>query len=118
MNNRIMTKRVYDTPEKTDGFRVLVDRLWPRGIAKARAGIDLWLKEVAPSTELRKWYGHDPGKWAEFKKRYFRELDKNLPVIARLQERIRRGGGITLLYASRENILNNAAALKEYLIRK
>jgi len=74
MNVRI--KRIYEKPDKQDGFRILVDRLWPRGFTKEKAVVDLWLKDIAPSTELRKWFNHDPGKWDEFKKRYFDELKK------------------------------------------
>jgi uncharacterized protein YeaO (DUF488 family) len=112
----ILAKRVYDPPEKTDGHRVLVDRLWPRGISREKARVDEWLKEIAPSSGLRIWYGHDPEKWKEFKARYFRELDRNRPQVEALQKRI-KAGKTTLLYASRERELNNAAALKEYLAR-
>ena len=81
----IQLKRVYEAPSKSDGTRILVDRLWPRGLTKERAHVDLWLKEVAPSTELRKWFAHDPAKWSEFKKRYHAELDANPAAIAELR---------------------------------
>jgi uncharacterized protein YeaO (DUF488 family) len=114
--DRIRTKRVYDPPEKSDGYRVLVDRLWPRGISREKARVDEWLKEIAPSSELRNWYGHDPEKWKEFKSRYFRELGRNRPAVGALRKQVKKGK-TTLLYASREREINNAAALKEYLAR-
>lgn len=110
----IKTKRVYDRPSRQDGLRVLVDRLWPRGMKKEDAKVDLWLKEVAPSDGLRKWYGHDPEKWPEFRRRYFRELDRKEEEVSRLREG-RHGRNVTLLYSAREERYNNAAALKEYL---
>ncbi|ADX82059.1 DUF488 domain-containing protein [Saccharolobus islandicus] len=110
----IKIKRVYDPIEKDDGLRVLVDRLWPRGIGKNK--VDLWLKDIAPSDELRKWYGHDASKWDEFKRKYFEELDAN-PKMSILLQLIRKGENITLLYASKSPY-NNAIALKEYLEKK
>lgn len=110
----IKVKRVYDPIEKDDGLRVLVDRLWPRGISKNK--VDLWLKDIAPSDELRKWFGHDPSKWDEFKRRYFEELDAN-PKVSILLQLIRKGENITLLYASKSPY-TNAVALKEYLEKK
>jgi uncharacterized protein YeaO (DUF488 family) len=107
-------KRVYDNAEKDDGVRVLVDRLWPRGVSWEKARIDRWLKEISPSAELRTWYGHDPARWEEFKARYFRELDQHGEVIGELVEQA-GAGAVTLLYASTEKRLNNAVALKEYL---
>jgi uncharacterized protein YeaO (DUF488 family) len=111
----VMLKRAYDHPAKTDGQRILVDRLWPRGLAKAKAQIDLWLKDVAPSTELRQWFGHDPEKWPEFKKRYRAELKSN-PALSDLQARSRQGN-ITLIYAARDQLHNEAAVLKQILDR-
>ncbi|MGD2080151.1 MAG: DUF488 family protein [Nitrospirota bacterium] len=105
-------KRVYDKPAKSDGFRVLVDRLWPRGLSKEDARVDLWLKDIAPSDELRKWYGHDPRRWPEFKRRYFGELGGKEGL---LKEITSRKGQVTLLFGSKEEKLNNAAALKEYM---
>jgi uncharacterized protein YeaO (DUF488 family) len=107
-------KRVYEPPERSDGRRILVDRLWPRGLSKAVAAIDFWAKDVAPSHELRRWYGHVPEKWPEFKRRYFAELDVNSEGVTRLRVHMGRGK-VTLLFGSKETRLNNAAALKEYL---
>jgi uncharacterized protein YeaO (DUF488 family) len=109
----VMLKRAYEPPTKTDGERILVDRLWPRGLAKAKAGIDLWLKDIAPSTELRQWFGHEPEKWPEFKKRYRAELKSN-PALAELQALSRRGK-ITLVYAARDQLHNEAVVLKQLL---
>ncbi len=109
----VMLKRAYDPPAKTDGERILVDRLWPRGLAKVKAKIDLWLKDVAPSTELRRWFGHDPEKWPEFKQRYRAEL-KNNPALSELQA-LSRQGNITLVYAARDPLHNEAVVLKQIL---
>ena len=109
----ISLKRAYEPPAETDGTRVLVDRLWPRGVAKSRARIDLWLKEVAPSTELRKWFGHDPDKWPEFQKRYRAELKGN-PALSELREQSRQGK-ITLVYAARDELHNDAVVLRQVL---
>ena len=108
-------KRVYEEPSPRDGVRVLVDRLWPRGLSKDKAAIDLWIREAAPSDALRKWYRHDPEKWPEFRRRYFAELDSKPEELAPLEELGRRR--VTLVFSSREERLNNAAALKEYLER-
>ncbi len=107
-------KRAYEVPESGDGFRVLVDRLWPRGVSKDSARIDLWLKEIAPSAVLRKWFGHDPLKWTEFRKRYFRELDNNPGAVDQLRDHARRGL-VTLVYGAKDREHNDAVALKEYL---
>jgi uncharacterized protein YeaO (DUF488 family) len=107
-------KRAYETASKADGTRVLVDRLWPRGVSKKAARIDLWLKDIAPSTELRKWFGHDPEKWSQFKKKYFRELDANADAVDQLRKLI-RGGTVTLVYGAKDEEHNDAVALKEYL---
>ncbi|HET6342502.1 MAG TPA: DUF488 domain-containing protein [Gemmatimonadota bacterium] len=107
-------KRAYEPAEPGDGFRVLVDRLWPRGISKSSARIDLWLKEIAPSTTLRKWFGHDPAKWTMFRDRYFRELDKNRDAVEILQGHMHHGV-VTLVYGAKDNEHNDAVALKEYL---
>lgn len=111
----VKLKRIYDKPEDDDGLRVLVERLWPRGLSKKDARVDLWVKDAAPSTELRKWFSHDPSKWKEFKKRYYGELDKKREVVERLLEILKRNEQITLVFASRERECNNSAALKEYL---
>ena len=113
----IKLKRVYDPPSEQDGFRVLVDQLWPRGMRKEDAALDRWMKEVAPSRELRQWFGHDPEKWAEFKERYFEELDAHPEAWAPLVEAAGRGT-ITLLYSAREREYNNAVALRAYLESK
>ncbi len=107
-------KRVYDAPSKDDGKRILVDRLWPRGLRKEDARIDEWLKDVAPSAGLRKWFNHDPGKWDEFRRRFFAELDKEQESADRIIDAARKGT-VTLLFGSKEERYNNAAALKEYL---
>ena len=111
---KIRTKRVYDPPAVADGRRILIDRLWARGLSKTKARIDYWAKDIAPSTALRKWYGHDPDKWKEFRKRYFAELDANPGGLAALRAHLGRGT-VTLLFSSRETRLNNASALREYL---
>ncbi len=110
----IRIKRVFEAPAKGDGRRILVDRLWPRGISKEKGKIDLWIKDLAPSTDLRKWYSHDPEKWPEFKARYFAELDGNLDKVRELLTYLGRGT-VTFLFSSKERHLNNAVALKEYL---
>lgn len=112
----IRVKRAYEDPGDDDGRRILVDRLWPRGISKEDAEIDFWPRELAPSNELRKWYGHDPDKWQEFKQRYFAELDEGPAGLDELFERIREAEGpVTFVYSSKERELNNAVALKEYV---
>ena len=110
----VMLKRAYEAPAHDDGYRVLVDRLWPRGVSKANARIDLWLKEVAPSTELRQWFGHDPAKWTEFKQRYRAELKHN-PAWPELQALARQKKDLTLVYAARDQVHNEAALLKQLL---
>jgi uncharacterized protein YeaO (DUF488 family) len=110
----IKLKRAYEKPAKDDGERILVERLWPRGVTKAQARLDLWLKEVAPSTELRKWYGHDPDKWTEFRQRYRKELAQKTDLI-KLLKRKARGGTITLIYAARDELHNGALVLKQFL---
>ena len=109
---KVNLKRVYEKPAKEDGIRVLVDRLWPRGLTKQKAKIDLWLKDIAPSTELRKWFGHDPEKWKEFRKRYQKELKENKEQIEILKEQQKKGT-VTLVYAARDQEHNEAIVLKE-----
>ena len=111
---RIRVKRVYDQPDSSDGRRILIDRLWPRGLAKAVAKIDFWAKAVAPSNELRRWYQHDPAKWPEFRRRYFAELDANPEGVAELRSHLGRGT-VTVLFGSKETRFNNATALCQYL---
>jgi uncharacterized protein YeaO (DUF488 family) len=110
-------KRAYDPPAKSDGRRILVDRVWPRGIAKDVLQIDAWLKDLAPSTELRKWFGHDPAKWDEFKKRYDRELEQRSEALEELLETA-RAGPITLVFSAKDTKHNNAVALREHLERR
>ena len=112
----IRLKRVYEQPDAADGQRVLVDRLWPRGLTKERARVDLWLKEIAPSTELRRWFGHDPAKWAEFKRRYRAELKQNKEQVALLEAEIKKGP-VTLLYGAKDEQHNEAVVLLELLGR-
>jgi len=109
----IRLKRAYDKPARSDGFRVLVDRIWPRGVTKEDLKVDLWLKNIAPSAELRKWFGHDREKWREFRTRYFRELDAHAEEVGILREKMR--GSLTLVFAAKEERFNNAEAIKEYL---
>jgi uncharacterized protein YeaO (DUF488 family) len=112
----ILLKRVYDPPMEADGARVLVDRLWPRGLSRAKAGIDLWLKEAAPSTELRVWFGHRPERWEEFARRYEAELAANEPALARLRNLVARGT-VSLLFAAHDPEHNNAVVLARLLGR-
>ncbi len=112
----ISLKRAYETPSASDGCRILVDRLWPRGLSKRDAKIDLWPKEAAPSTELRRWFNHEPDKWTEFKRRYFKELGARHESLEPLLERV-RAGRVTFVFASRESRFNNAVALKDYVER-
>ena len=114
MAMRIRTKRIYDPPARSDGRRILIDRLWPRGLTKDAAQLDWWAKAVAPSHALRRWYQHDPTKWDEFRRRYFAELDANPDALAELRAHL-GSGTATLLFSSREERLNNATALREYL---
>jgi len=110
----IKIKRAYDATSDKDGTRILVDRLWPRGISKDKAKVAFWPKELAPSTELRRWYGHDPEKWPEFKSRYFAELEANPELVSELVAHVHKGT-VTFVYSSKEQKLNNAVALKEYI---
>lgn len=114
----LQVKRVYDPPSNDDGIRVLVDRLWPRGLTKATAAVDLWLKDIAPSVTLRRWFNHDPSpsRWSEFTQRYHEELDHKKTAIAALAGAVRRGR-VTLLFGARDPDHNNAVALFSYLDR-
>ncbi len=113
----ISTKRAYEKPSPEDGKRILVERLWPRGLRKENAKIDEWLKEIAPSPELRKWYSHDPKKWVEFKKKYWSELGNKKEMVRKLKEEA-DSQKVTFLFGSKEEKLNSATALKEYLESK
>jgi uncharacterized protein YeaO (DUF488 family) len=112
-------RRAYDKPDRSDGYRVLIDRVWPRGVSRSKLRLDVWAKEVAPSTALRKWFNHDPARWGEFKQRYFRELtgEEKAPVIESLLAKARRRR-VTLVYGATETHFNNASALKVYLERR
>ncbi|MFK0689803.1 DUF488 domain-containing protein [Mesorhizobium sp. IMUNJ 23033] len=112
----ITVKRIYEPAEAGDGQRVLVDRVWPRGVAKKDAALTLWLKDIAPSEELRKWFGHEPERWAEFQKRYGAELGRNDEAVAELRGLLREGK-VTLLYGAHDEAHNNAVALAGYLLR-
>lgn len=111
---KINIKRVYEAAERTDGYRILVDRIWPRGISKEKAAVDLWLKEIAPSTALRKWFDHDPAKWNEFKKKYFLELKVDNEAVQILKQKAKENN-VTLIYAAKDEEHNQAVALKEWL---
>ena len=113
----IRVKRVYESPGAGDGTVFLVERLWPRGMKKELLHMDGWLKDVAPSDGLRRWFGHDPGKWKEFKERYFAELEENLEALQPILEAARRGD-VTLLYSAHDTEHNNALALVEYLMER
>ncbi|NNU59456.1 DUF488 domain-containing protein [Ochrobactrum soli] len=110
----IRLKRIYEAPSAADGYRVLVDRVWPRGITKEKAAIDLWAKDVAPSTDLRKWFDHDPAKWEEFQKRYHRELQNKLPDLTALVDKA-GDAPLTLLYGAKDEEHNQAVVLHEFL---
>jgi uncharacterized protein YeaO (DUF488 family) len=110
-------KRAYDPVSKADGTRILVERLWPRGLSKEQVHVDTWLKEVGPSTDLRKWFGHDPERWLQFRTRYFRELDARPEAWQPILSKARRGT-VTLIYSSHDAAHNNAVALQEYLQAK
>ena len=110
----IQLKRVYEKPERADGTRILVDRLWPRGLTKEKAAIDLWLKELAPSTELREWFGHDPKKWRGFRSRYQTELKQRGDQLQLIKSRARKGV-VTLIFGARDQEHNEAVVLKQFL---
>jgi uncharacterized protein YeaO (DUF488 family) len=115
--DRVRTKRAYEPPASADGTRVLVDRLWPRGLRKADAAIDHWAKDLAPSTELRKWFAHDPSRWEEFRRRYAEEVRENAEEIERLRA-LAQKGPVTLVYAAHDEAHNNAVVLREILLAR
>jgi uncharacterized protein YeaO (DUF488 family) len=121
MNERrtenVRLKRAYESPSADDGTRVLIDRLWPRGVKKTDAAIDHWMRELAPSTELRKWFGHDPARWEEFRRRYIAELRENGEELSRLRD-MAQEGVVTLVYAARDEAHNDAVVLKEILLER
>jgi uncharacterized protein YeaO (DUF488 family) len=110
----IRLKRAYEKPSPQDGPRILVERLWPRGLTKQKAAVDLWLKEISPSPELRKWYSHDPAKWTQFKQRYWKELRSNKKAVETLRHKTKEAD-VTFVYAARDEDHNSALALKEFL---
>jgi Uncharacterized conserved protein len=111
----IRLKRAYEQPAAGDGLRILVDRLWPRGVSKAKAAVDRWEKDIAPSTELRKWFGHAPERWEEFRRRYTAELDQHAAVLAELRE-LACEAPITLVYSAHDEAHNDAVVLREVLL--
>ena len=115
---RLQVKRAYDPIEGSDGTRVLVDGMWPRGIRKDQLRISDWVKEAAPSAALRKWFGHDPARWQAFKHAFFAELDDRPQAIRRLREHLQHADRVTLIYAAKDREHNNAVALREYLLER
>lgn len=113
--NDIRLKRAYEAPAADDGVRILVDRLWPRGVRKADAALDRWAKDLAPSTELRKWFGHDPARWEEFRRRYAHELEGNAEALGQLRA-LARKGRVTLVYSAHDEAHNDAVVLKDVLL--
>ena len=113
---QILVKRIYEPGAKSDGFRVLVDRLWPRGMSKENAKLDLWLPDLGPSTTLRQWFNHDPAKWDEFLRRYHAELKDKTELVAELKEQVKKRT-VTLLYSAKDEAHNQAVALRSYLLR-
>lgn len=111
----VKLKRAYEPPDVSDGTRVLVDRLWPRGVSKKEAAVDLWMKDVAPSNELRKWFGHDPASWNEFRQRYAREVGENRALLDQLRS-LAQKGPITLIYSARNEAHNNAVELRSLIL--
>lgn len=113
---KILIKRIYEPAAKSDGFRVLVDRLWLRGISKENAKLDLWLPDLGPSTKLRQWFNHDPARWEEFQRRYHAELKTKQELVAELKGRAKKGT-VTLLYSAKDEQHNQAIALRSYLLK-
>ena len=112
----IQLKRAYESPAAADGLRILVDRLWPRGLTKAEAAVDRWMRDLAPSTELRRWFGHDPSRWDEFRQEYARELSARGDLLEEVRSLARRGR-VTLLFGARDETHNDAVALREVLLK-
>jgi uncharacterized protein YeaO (DUF488 family) len=117
VNAMIKVRRIYDPEEPGEGYRVLVDRLWPRGISREEASWHEWMKEISPGNELRKWYGHDPSRWESFKAKYKQELSSRHDLLLRLKNLESTYGTLTLLYSSKEHEINNAVALREFLLQ-
>lgn len=116
LSERVKLKRAYESPAVGDGKRVLVDRLWPRGVSKTEAAIDYWMKELAPSTELRKWFGHDPARWDEFRRRYAAEIHEHRDELHQLRNLMQRDA-VTLVYSAHDEAHNDAVVLREILLR-
>lgn len=110
----VRIKRVYDEPSEEDGFRILIDGLWPRGLTREKANVEIWLRKIAPSAELRKWFGHDPVRWSEFKRKYFEELERNVSAVGELRSHT-DVQDVTLVYSAKDRDYNNAVCLAEYL---
>jgi uncharacterized protein YeaO (DUF488 family) len=113
--DHVRLKRSYEPPDAGDGTRVLVDRLWPRGVSKAHADLDQWMKEIAPSTDLRKWFGHDPARWDDFRRRYAEELHRNEALLSQLRA-LARKGTVTLVYSAHDEVHNDAVVLRDVLL--
>ena len=113
----VKLKRAYEPPTPDDGMRILIDRLWPRGVTKERAAIDQWMKDISPSTELRKWFGHDPARWDEFRRRYAKEVHQHAELLDQLRS-LAREGPITLVYSARDEKHNDAIELRELILGK
>ena len=113
----VKLKRAYEPPTADDGTRILIDRLWPRGVTKERAAIDQWMKDISPSTELRKWFGHDPARWDEFCRRYAKEVHQHAELLDQLRSRAREGP-ITLVYSAHDEKHNDAVELRELILGK
>lgn len=111
----IQIKRIYEEPQKSDGLRILVDRLWPRGVSKEKAALDLWFKDIAPSNDLRKWFGHDPKRWSDFQKKYKTEIKANKVVFDELKEIVKQRKTVTLLYAAKDVEHNEAVIIRDLL---
>ena len=114
---KILAKRVYEPAAKSDGFRVLVDRLWPRGLSKSEATLDLWLPDLGPSTALRQWFNHDPARWSEFQRRYHAELNGKTALLATIKEQVKTRP-VTLLYSTKDEQHNQAVALQSFLLKR
>lgn len=115
-SENVKLKRAYEPPATGDGTRVLIDRLWPRGLSKEKAALDQWMKEIAPSTELRKWFGHDPARWDEFRRRYAEEVHQHLDLLERLRS-LARKGTLTLVYSAHDEEHNDAVELRELIVK-
>jgi uncharacterized protein YeaO (DUF488 family) len=111
----ITIKRAYEATKEDDGYRILVDRLWPRGVSKEKAKLDRWMKDIAPSNELRKWFGHDPDRWEAFKKKYLNEIQEHMELVKELKEIIQENDTVTLIYSAKDEEHNNAVVLLELL---